>query len=61
LKEFEELARQALGSELLISEEAETPISTTGEVETPTDTAPPVESESAGDTLAAPDENEATS
>ena len=61
LKEFEELARQALGSELLLGEEAETPISTTGEIETPISPAPPAESESASDNLAAPDENEATS
>ena len=61
LKEFEELARQALGSELLLGEEAEIPISTAGEIETPISPAPPAESESASDNLAAPDENEATS
>jgi len=61
LKEFEELARQALGSELLLGEEAETPISPAGEIEAPISPAPPAESESASDNLAAPDENEATS
>lgn len=61
LKEFEEMARQALGSEFLMSEEAETTQSTTGEGETLAAPVPPAESEPAGDNVTAPDENEATS
>ena len=61
LKEFEEMARQALGSEFLMSEEAEITQSTPGEGETPADPVPPAESEPASDNVTAPDENEATS
>jgi len=61
LKEFEELARQALGSELLAAEETEDSITTAGEIAAPAEAATPTEDEPPGENIVAPDENEAQS
>ena len=61
LKEFEELARQALGSELLAPEEAEDSITTPGEIEAPAEPVTPAENEVLREDVIAPDENETQS